>query len=149
MQVLNEAVVLDLQPLPGLDELAEQWADIDPRSREERLQRARNLRDDYVLGPTVQHPVWAWRIGTALLIAHPGEAYSSLQRTVRHHVGDFPVLVANLTNGPGFVYLPTQQAYEVNAYQAWQTPLAPGSLERLEAHASALLDRLIGTEVTR
>ncbi|HIT74586.1 MAG TPA: hypothetical protein IAA98_03285 [Candidatus Avipropionibacterium avicola] len=149
VQVLNEAVELDLQPLPGLDELAEQWADIDPRSREERLQRARNLRDDYVLGPTVQHPVWAWRIGTALLIAHPGEAYSRLQRTVRHHVGDFPVLVANLTNGPGFVYLPTQQAYEVNAYQAWQTPLAPGSLERLEAHASTLLDRLIGTEVTR
>ncbi len=36
--------------------LEAQWADIDPRSREERLRRARNLRDGYVTGPTVQYP---------------------------------------------------------------------------------------------
>lgn len=135
-------VTLDLRPLPSLAELEQQWAGIDPRSRAERLQRARNLRDGYVTGPTVQHPLWVWRLGTALLVAHPGEAYSRLQRTLRAHVGDWPVVVVNLTNGPGFVYLPTRSAYRVDAYQAWQTPLVPGSLERLESAACRQLDRV-------
>lgn len=133
LEATLDTVELDLRSLPTLEELEAEWADIDPRSRAERLQRARNLRDGYVTGPTVQHPVWAWRLGGALLVAHPGEAYSTFQRALREH-SDGPVLVANLTNGPGFVYLPTQQAYELNAYQAWQTPLAPGSLERLVQH---------------
>ncbi|MFW6598074.1 hypothetical protein ACQBAU_16555 [Propionibacteriaceae bacterium Y2011] len=138
----RDTVELDLRSLPSLAELATEWADIDPRSRAERLQRARNLRDGYVTGPTVQHPVWVWQLGSALLVAHPGEAYSPLQLELRNHAGDRPVLVANLTNGPGFVYLPTRHAYEVNAYQAWQTPLAPGSLERLTSHACNRIDAL-------
>lgn len=141
--VLNAAVELELRSLPSLEELEREWADIDPRSRAERLQRARNLRDSYVTGSTVQHPVWVWRLGTALLVAHPGEAYSDFQQDLRAHVPDAAVLVANLTNGPGFVYLPTQAAYEVNSYQAWQTPLAPGSLERLTEHACSLVDRVM------
>ncbi|MET7133760.1 hypothetical protein MT994_06505 [Cellulosimicrobium sp. MI9406] len=138
-----EPVTLDLRDLPTWDELEAEWADIDPRSREERLRRARNLRDGYVTGPTVQHPTWVWRVGEALLVAHPGEAYSRLQRTVRAHAGRRPVVVANLTNGPGFVYLPTCEAYDVGAYQAWQSPLAPGSLERLERHACAVVDDVL------
>lgn len=143
LDVLVEEVELDLRPLPTLAELEEEWAGIDPRSRDERLRRARNLRDGYVDGATVRHPAWAWRIGDALLVAHPGEAYSRLQTTVRAHAAGRPVVVANLTNGPGFVYLPTDVAYERGAYQAWQTPLAPGSLARLEAHATHLIDTLL------
>ncbi len=142
LAVANTSVELELRSLPSLEELKQQWADIDPRSRAERLQRARNLRDGYVTGPTVAHPVWVWRLGTALLVAHPGEAYSDFQQDLRSRVPDAAVLVANLTNGPGFVYLPTRSAYDVNAYQAWQTPLAPGSLERLTEHACALIDRV-------
>lgn len=137
-----DMVELELRRLPSLDELEIEWAGIDPRSRAERLQRARNLRDGYVTGPTVQHPVWAWRLGSALVVAHPGEAYSDLQRALRERAG-VPVLVANLTNGPGFVYLPTRRAYELNAYQAWQTPLAPGSLERLVQHGCERIDDLM------
>lgn len=134
---------LELVDLPSLDELAASWADIDPRSREERLGRARNLRDGYIDGPTVQHPVWAWRLGDAVLVAHPGEAYSRLQTTLRARFPGTPILVANLTNGPGFVYLPTQDAYDRGAYQAWQTPLRAGSLDRLEEHAAALVAELL------
>lgn len=143
LSVRQEAVELKLQSLATLTELEEQWADIDPRSREERMRRARNLREGYVEGTTVAHPTWCWRLGEALVVAHPGEAYSRLQRTVRAHTPRHPVLVANLTNGPGFVYLPTQEAYEVGAYQTWQSPLASGSLERLEAHACQLIDRVV------
>ncbi|ARU52175.1 hypothetical protein CBR64_12600 [Cellulosimicrobium cellulans] len=143
LAAVEEPVTLDLRDLPTWDELEAEWAGIDPRSREERLRRARNLRDGYVTGPTVPHPTWVWRVGEALLVAHPGEAYSRLQRTVRAHAGARPVVVANLTNGPGFVYLPPREAYDVGAYQAWQSPLAPGSLERLERHACAVVDDVL------
>ncbi|MFE7407039.1 hypothetical protein [Isoptericola sp. NPDC057559] len=145
LAVRQEDVELDLRPLPTIAELEQEWAGIDPGSREERLRRARNLRDGYVTGPTVRHPAWVWQVGDAILVAHPGEAYSRLQRTVREHAAGRPVVVANLTNGPGFVYLPTDVAYERGAYQAWQTPVAPGSLARLEAHAARLIDTLPGT----
>jgi hypothetical protein len=141
--VANAAVELDLVDLPSLDELADQWADIDARSREERLLRARNLREGYIDGPTVQHPVWVWRLGGAVLVAHPGEAYSHLQTALRSRFPRHAVAVANLSNGPGFVYLPSDDAYERGAYQAWQTPLAAGSLARLEAHAADLISSLV------
>jgi hypothetical protein len=138
------SVELPLRDLPTLDQLAEEWKDIDPRSREERLGRARNLREGYIDGPTVSHPVWAWRLGDAVIVGHPGEAYSRLQTTLRARFPETPIVVMNLTNGPGFVYLPTRDAYDRGAYQAWQTPLAPGALDLLEEHAvevvAALLD---------
>lgn len=134
---------LELVDLPSLEQLAESWAEIDPRSREERLGRARNLREGYIEGPTVQHPVWAWRLGDAILVAHPGEAYSRLQTTLRSRFPGTPILVANLTNGPGFVYLPTRDAYDRGAYQAWQTPLRAGSLDRLEQRAIELVADLL------
>lgn len=133
--ILSE-VELPLRDLPTLDELAEEWADIDPRSRAERLGRARNLREDYIDGPTVAHPVWVWRFGDAVFVAHPGEAYSRLQTALRERFPGIPIVVMNLTNGPGFVYLPTAEAYARGAYQAWQTPLAPGALDLLIDHAA-------------
>ncbi|MDQ4215107.1 hypothetical protein [Microbacterium capsulatum] len=138
------SVELPLRDLPTLDDLAEEWKDIDPRSREERLSRARNLRDGYIDGPTVQHPVWAWRFGDAVLLGHPGEAYSRLQRTLRARFPGVPIVVMNLTNGPGFVYLPTREAYERGMYQAWQTPLASGALDLLEDHACRVVAGLLG-----
>lgn len=136
-------VELPLRALPTIDELAEEWKDIDPRSREERLGRARNLRDGYIDGPTVPHPVWAWRLGDAIIVGHPGEAYSTLQTTLRARFPETPIVVMNLTNGPGFVYLPTRDAYDRGAYQAWQTPLAPGALELLVEHATAVVTDLL------
>ncbi|MGW8482474.1 hypothetical protein ACWGJP_05005 [Microbacterium sp. NPDC055903] len=147
------SVELPLRELATMEQLAAQWRDIDPRSREERLGRARNLREGYIDGPTVQHPVWAWRLGDAIILGHPGEAYSRLQRTLRARFPDHPIVVMNLTNGPGFVYLPTREAYDRGAYQAWQTPLAPGALDLLEEHAigivAALLDPHPRTEATK
>jgi hypothetical protein len=137
------SVELPLRALPTIDELAEEWKDIDPRSREERLGRARNLRDGYIDGPTVPHPVWAWRLGDAIIVGHPGEAYSPLQTMLRARFPENPIVVMNLTNGPGFVYLPTRDAYDRGAYQAWQTPLAPGALELLVEHATAVVADLL------
>jgi len=140
---LVASVELPLRDLPTLDELAEEWADIDARSREERLGRARNLRDGYIDGPTVTHPVWVWRLGDAVIVGHPGEAYSRLQTSLRARFPETPIVIMNLTNGPGFVYLPTREAYDRGAYQAWQTPLVPGALELLEQHAARLVEAVL------
>lgn len=133
------SVELPLRELPTIEELAAEWGSIDPRSREERLRRASNLREGYIEGPTVQHPVWVWRLGDAVVVGHPGEAYSRLQVSLRARFPGTPIVVMNLTNGPGFVYLPTREAYERGAYQAWQTPLAAGALELLEEHVTAVI----------
>lgn len=146
---LVASVELPLRDLPTLDELAEEWADIDARSREERLGRARNLRDGYIDGPTVTHPVWVWRLGDAVIVGHPGEAYSRLQTSLRARFPETPIVVMNLTNGPGFVYLPTREAYDRGAYQAWQTPLAPGALELLEEHAARLVEAVLTRPTTQ
>jgi hypothetical protein len=140
---LRGRVELQLADLPSIADLEERWMDIDARSRAERLGRARNLRDGYIDGPTVAHPFWVWRLGDAVLAAHPGEAYSALQTALRVANPGTPVVVMNLTNGPGFVYLPTDAAYERGAYQAWQTPLAPGSLARLEEAMSAAIEEVV------
>ena len=137
------SVELELVELPSIEELEAQWAGIDENSLRERISRARNVRDGYVIGSTVQHPVWAWRVGDAVFVGHPGEAYSRFQITLRERFPSTPIVVMNLTNGPGFVYLPTADAYERGAYQAWQTAVKAGSLERLEAYAITLIEQLL------
>lgn len=143
---VTDTVTLDFATLPSIDELEEQWADIDPLSRAERIRRARNLRDGFVIGSSSEHPIWVTRLGDALLVGQPGEAYSRFQKTLRKRFPDFTVIVMNLTNGPGFAYLPTPDAYERGAYQAWQTPFADGSLARLEDAATALINELLQEE---
>lgn len=137
-------VEITLRELATLEELRERWADIDPRSIEERLTRARNQRDGYITGPTVMHPVWVWHWGEAFVVAQPGEAYSYLQTTLRKRFPDSPVIVVNLSNGPGFVYLPTEEAYERGAYQAWQTPFAPGCVDLVADAATEAIVALGG-----
>jgi len=88
---------------------------------------------------TVAHKIWTVQIGDAVIVAHPGEAYSAFQSELRRRFPERAIIVANLTNGPGFVYLPDAQAYRRNAYQAWQTPLAEGALEMLTEAAAAAI----------
>lgn len=144
---ISGTVELEFVDLPSIEALEAQWAGIDENSLRERISRARNLRDDYVVGPTAQHPVWAWRVGDAIFVGHPGEAYSQFQKNLRERFPSNPIVVINLVNGPGFVYLPTADAYERGAYQSWQTPLKSGSLERFEDFAIELIEGLLeGTE---
>jgi hypothetical protein len=135
---------LPLRKLATLAELEDEWSGIDPRSREERLRRARHLRDGYIdlehEPDSVVHRIWTLRLGDAVLVAHPGEAYSYFQTELRRRFPERSIAVANLTNGPGFVYVPDASAYRRNAYQAWQTPLAEGCLELLtDAAADAVV----------
>ncbi|MFK4788372.1 hypothetical protein [Microbacterium sp. ZW T5_56] len=137
---MREVPVL-LKELPSIAELELEWATIDPRSRAERVRRAERLRRTYTDMDKPVHPLWVWRFGGAVFVAHPGEAYSALQSTLRRRFPGVAVIVMNLTNGPGWVYLPTEDSYRANRYQAWQTIVAAGSLEHLiEAAESAIIN---------
>lgn len=139
---LHREVPVEIKELPSMAQLEREWAGIDPRSRAERLRRATRLRRTYSDMHRPMHPLWVWRFGQSVFVAHPGEAYSALQSTLRARFPDAAVVVMNLTNGPGWVYLPTEEAYRSDRYQAWQTILKPGSLERLIAAATLAISDL-------
>ena len=134
-------LALAMRPLPSVEELTARWAGIDPVSVGERISRARSLRASYGEARTVSYPVWCWRVGDSYFVAHPGEAYSDLQRSLRQRHG-FQVAVLNLSNGPGFFYLPTDAAYDVDAYQSWQTLVDRGALGAVVDEATHMIREL-------
>ncbi|MBU4214263.1 MAG: neutral/alkaline non-lysosomal ceramidase N-terminal domain-containing protein [Actinobacteria bacterium] len=107
--------------------------------RAERAARA--VAVDHAAGQDawIDYPVWVWQLGEAVVVAHPGEAYSWLAQTLRAALAPRPVLIANLTNGAGAFYLPPESAYARPSYTVGQTPAGPGSLEQV---ARAVLDHL-------
>lgn len=135
-------VPLRARPVPTAEQVADRWAGIDPVAAAERLRRAGRLAGGYVSEGTAAHPLWVWRLGDAVLVAHPGEAFSALQTELRRRHPGRAVLVMNLTNGPGFVYLPDRASYDRDRYQVWQTLLEPGGLEDLTDAADALVAAL-------
>jgi hypothetical protein len=122
-------VPVPLQHLYSPDELRAQWAHLGESTANERVARALMLRKGYVEESGAHHPVWITQLGDAVIVAHPGEAYSVLQTELRRRHPDRCILVLNLTNGPGYMYLPDKAAYERLRYQAWQTLLGAGALE--------------------
>ena len=143
----TDAVRLDidvpLQDLPTFEELEERWKDIDAGARETRLARARKLRTGYVLeNQRAKHPVWIWAWGDAIIVGQPGEAYSYFQMELRRRHPDRVIFVLNCTNGPGYVYIPTPDAYDRYRYQSWQTLLEVGALELITDEVTAAIARM-------
>ena len=122
-------VRVPLQPMLSPEELTERWSHLGETPARERVERAMGLRRGYVEDDAASHPVWIMEVGDAVIVAHPGEAYSTMQTELRSRHRDRCILVANCTNGPGFMYLPERSAYERLRYQVWQTLLGAGALE--------------------
>ena len=108
-----------------------------PQEREKALRRE-FLRLALGDGPTHTMPLWAWRLGEALLVAVGNEPYSVFQAELRRRFAGSPVLVLMTTNG-GVGYLPPRETYGSGRYQEQQSPYAPGCLEQsIEAATAAL-----------
>ncbi|HTE10113.1 MAG TPA: hypothetical protein VK645_04070, partial [Chitinophagaceae bacterium] len=75
-------------------------------------------------------PLWIWRLGDALLIGQPNEAYSLFQTELRKAFPGNAVALMNVVNGH-IGYLPPAPFYDKDMYAVWQTPFAKGSLEKL------------------
>jgi hypothetical protein len=132
-------VEIRCRPAEPPEQTLRQWANIDPLAAEERRARAGRLAEGYRTGTSAVHPVFVWRLGDAVIVAHPGEAYSQLQTELRQRHPDRAVAVLNLTNGPGFMYLPARDAYGRDRYQVWQTLAAEGTLEAVIDAADAAI----------
>lgn len=97
-----------------------------------RIRKQFEMRIDYVQGDgTVLHPIWIWRLGDAVVVAHCGEAYFEMAQELRRRNPNLMLLFLDMTNGPGYIYVPTRIAYEQNTYQSQQSLLAPGGFESM------------------
>ncbi len=97
-----------------------------------RIRKQFEMRIDYVQGDgTVLHPVWIWRMGDAIMISHCGEAYLEMAQELRRRNPGLMLLFLDMTNGPGYIYVPNRRAYEQNTYQSQQSLLAMGGFEEL------------------
>ena len=116
------------------DQMRERWA---PVTASEvflsfRIRKQLEMRLDYVQPDgTVLHPLWFWRLGDAVVVAHCGEAYFEMARELRRRNPGMMLLFLDMTNGPGYVYVPNRKAYEQNTYQSQQSLLAPGGFEEM------------------
>lgn len=124
-------VELPLKKWPTTAEIDAQLAACNDRVLAERLLRQRRVRQTVGEGQTTRMPFWVWRIGDAVLVATPNEAYSALQIELRKQFADNPLMVVNLANGPCVGYLPPEELYDQDIYQVWQTPFDRGSLEQV------------------
>lgn len=134
-------VELPLQSLPSRDELAAEIASCQDRVLRERLVRKRRVRETVGDGDTTRVPIWLWRVGEAVIVGHPNEAYSGLQTELQRRFPDRLVLAVNIVNGH-CGYLPPEPLYDLDIYPVWQTPFGRGSLELVEEACMQALNLL-------
>ncbi len=80
--------------------------------------------------------IYARSWDAAALVAAPNELYSSFQVNLRAEFPGLALLVLGVTNGT-LGYLPPRDTYGKGIYQEWQSPYAPGCLEKTTAAAIA------------
>ena len=100
-----------------------------------RIVRVAHLDD----AETYPYPIRLWKMGDAVWVALDGEHYNVLQRNLRNHFSDVPLIIGTLANGSDVWYLPDTASYGKGLYQEDASILAQGSLEKLEA---ALIDQI-------
>jgi hypothetical protein len=138
-------IELPLKHLPTLAEIEKDLERCTDRALRERLMRKRGIRRNVGDGVTSPMPLWAWRIGEALLVAHPNEAYSSFQVELRARFQPRAVAVLNVTNGPYNTYLTPKDHYSRDEYEVWVTPYAEGCLEKVTAETMSFAGDLLKT----
>ena len=142
LKALVAEAELPLKDWPSADELEQQRTACKDRALEERLRRKRDIRRGIGDGSTFPLPIYAWRIGDAIIVGCCGEAYSCLQQELRSRFPEHTIICMNLLNG-SIGYLPPADLYDVDVYPVWQTPFDPGSLElTLETMTRAIQDVL-------
>ena len=112
----------------------------DCRAQVERLTRQLARLRSLPPGSFVPLRAAVWQWGDAYWVLLAGEHYQYLQRTLRAHLADHPVIVSTVTGGwrPG--YLPVSAAYGKGIYQETIAVVAQGSIEQL---VEVLHDRIV------
>jgi hypothetical protein len=142
LAAVQSSVALPLKPdLQPLDAIEAQLARTDDPVMLERLRRRWGVRRIVGDGAAWAMPIYAWRIGDALLVAQPNEAYSWFQQELRRRFAPRTLAVLNLSNG-SCGYLAPAALYAEDIYAVWQSPFAVGGLEALVERAAEVLATL-------
>lgn len=104
-----------------------------------RLVRVAHLDD----ADSYPYPIRLWKMGDAVWVALDGEHYNVLQRNLRKHFPDVPLIIGTLANGSDVWYLPDEDSYGKGLYQEDASILAKGSLEKLEAALILQIEKLL------
>lgn len=123
-------VELPLKPLPNEEELRRQLTDCADRVMAERIRRKMRVVRMVGSGPTTPMPAWIWRIGDAILVGQPNEAYSAFQTELRRMFPGNAVVVMNVVNGC-CGYLSPPELHDLDIYQVWQSPFDRQALPQL------------------
>lgn len=135
-------VRLPLKDWPTAFELEQQRLACADRALEERLRRKRDIRRGIGDGTTFDLPIYAWRIGDAVLVGSCAEPYSILQVELRRCFPNHTIVCMNLING-SIGYLPPADLFDTEIYPVWQTPFDRGCMELvLESMIKAVHDAL-------
>ncbi len=138
----HHSTLVPLQRKPDLTPVDPPGADrSDAIAEAEKALRRRMLQAALGDEPVYPMTLWFWRLGDALLVACPNEAYARMQVELRTRFHRQPVLVLGCTNGT-LGYLPPRDAYGSGLYQEQQSPFLPGCLEQTIAAAISGLESL-------
>lgn len=132
---------------PTLEEIDEAIATAPDRAAWTRMTRLRQFVLNLTEGLGQGFPIWAMRIGQAVLIGVPAEAFTDLQVELRRRFPHLAVIVTNDTNGT-YNYLPPAAYYGNGAYEQDCADFGPGSLEIVTMEASCLIQAMSGNVST-
>lgn len=134
----HQMIHVPLQRKPNLTPVDPPDSEGDPIAEVEKALRRTFIKAALGDDPVYQMPIWVWRLGDALLVACPNEAYSQMQTELRARFPRRPLFVLGCTNGT-VGYLSPRATYGSGLYQEQQSPFLPGCLEQtIEAAALAL-----------
>lgn len=128
LTAIESSVEVPLKDWPSAAEFERQRAACTNRAIAERLRRKRDIRRSLGDEDTYSLPIWAWRIGDAILIGSMAESYSILQLELRRRFPKQTIICVNLLNG-SVGYLPPAPLYHIDIYPVTQTPFDLGALE--------------------
>lgn len=136
-------IELPLKDLPTVEEVRQQLDACTDRVQAERLRRRLRQLRKIGSGPTLAVPTWFWRLGDAVLVAHPNEAYSDLQTTLRRRFPDAALPVVTVVNG-GYGYISRPELHDSDIYQVWSSPFGrqalPILLQACERQVARMID---------
>ncbi len=135
-------VPLPLKPWKSQEEIEREAAACENRVMAERLIRKLRVRQAVGPGATCDQAAWIWRIGDAILVGHPNEAYSDFQLELRKAFPESAVVVMNLVNGC-VGYLSPAELHDLDIYQVWQCPFDRDALSVLTAACEQAAKKLL------
>ncbi|EAQ80650.1 hypothetical protein [Blastopirellula marina] len=141
LRALQASVEVPLKDWPSAAELERQRIACPDRAIAERLRRKRDIRLALGDDETYTLPIWAWKLGDAILIGSMAESYSDMQVELRRRFPAETIICMNLVNG-SIGYLTPAPLYHHDIYPVMQSPFDLGALELTIEAMSQLVQRL-------